>query len=82
MKMAAPVSRQRQYSVRGGPAMTAQQRNEIMSHIQELKMKLENWKSQPMMLEVVRDIGTRAIGEELARISRELKLDDVHHRKY
>ena len=62
--------------------MTAQQRNEIMSHIQELKMKLENWKSQPMMLEVVRDIGTRAIGEELARISRELKLDDVHHRKY
>ena len=62
--------------------MTAQRRNEIMSHIQELKSKLEPWKSQPMMLEVVRDIGTRAIREELARISRELKLDDVHHRKY
>ena len=62
--------------------MTAQRRDEIMNHIQELKVKLEEWKSQPMMLEVVRDIGTRAIREELTRISRELKVDDIHHRKY
>jgi hypothetical protein len=53
-----------------------------MGHIEELKVKLENWKSRPMMNEVVRDIGTRAIREELSRISRELKLDDIHHRKY
>ena len=62
--------------------MTAQRREELMSHIEQLRTKLEHWKSQPMMLEVVRDIGTRAIREELARISRELKLDDIHHRKY
>jgi hypothetical protein len=62
--------------------MTAQRRNEIMGHIEELKSKLEHWKREPMMLEVVRDIGTRAISEELARISLELKLDDIHHRKY
>ena len=52
--------------------MTAQRREEIMSHIQDLKTKLEHWKSQPMMLEV----------EELTRISQELKIDDIHHRKY
>ena len=62
--------------------MTAQRRKEIMSHIEELKSKLEHWQREPLMLEVVRDIGTRAIREELTRISRELKLDDVHHRKY
>jgi hypothetical protein len=62
--------------------MTAERRKQIMTHIEELKGKLEHWKSQPLMHEVVRDIGTRAIGEELARISRELRLDDVHHRKY
>ena len=70
------------FFVRGGPAMTAQRRKEIMGHIEELKTKLEQWKHEPMMLEVVRDIGTRAISEELSRISRELKLDDVHRRKY
>lgn len=53
-----------------------------MHHIQELKTKLEHWKSLPMMFEAVRDIGARAIREELVRVSLELKLDDVHHRKY
>lgn len=62
--------------------MTAQRRREIMGHIEELKSKLEHWQSQPMMNEVVRDVGTRAIREELSRISRELKLDDIHHRNY
>ncbi len=62
--------------------MIAQRRKEIMHHIQELKTKLEHWKSLPMMFEAVRDIGARAIREELVRVSLELKLDDVHHRKY
>jgi len=62
--------------------MTAERRNELMSHITELKSKLERWGSQPMMLEVVRDIGTMAIRDELARVSHELKLDDIHRTKY
>ena len=34
------------------------------------------------MLGTVRDIGAQAIRKELTRVSRELKLDDVHHMKY
>jgi hypothetical protein len=68
--------------MRGGPAMTAERRSAVMSHIRELKAKLEDWRKQPMLDEIVRDIGTRAIRKELTRISRELKLDDVHHRMY
>jgi hypothetical protein len=46
-----------------------------------LKERLEFWRSLPM-LETVRDIGTHAIRRELALVSRELKLDDIHHMMY
>lgn len=62
--------------------MTAQRRGEVIEHIEELKVKLELWRSRPMMLETVRDIGTRAIRREISRISRELKLDDIHRMRY
>jgi hypothetical protein len=61
--------------------MTAQRRFEVLNHIEELKERLELWKRLPM-LNTVRDIGSRAIRKELAKVSRELKLDDVHHMKY
>jgi hypothetical protein len=62
--------------------MTTNRRDEIIDHIEELKSRLEHWRREPLMLEVVRDIGTRAIRDELTRVSRELKLDDVLQRKY
>ncbi len=62
--------------------MIAKQRSEIMSHIHQLKAKLQDWKSRPIVPEAVREIGIRAISDELSRISQELRLDDIHHRKY
>jgi len=61
--------------------MTAQRRSEVLTHIEELKERLELWRRLPM-LETVRDIGAQAISKELARVSRELKLDDVRRMKY
>ena len=61
--------------------MTTQRRSEVLTHIEELKERLEHWKRLPM-LNAVRDIGARAIRKELTRVSRELKLDDVHHMRY
>ena len=62
--------------------MTAQRRTEIMNHINDLKSRLEAWRSSPAIPEVVREIGIRAISEEISRVSRELRLDDIHHRRY
>jgi hypothetical protein len=61
--------------------MTEQRRSKVLTHIEELKEKLEHWKRLPM-LNTVRDIGAQAIRKELTRVSRELMLDDVHHMKY
>jgi hypothetical protein len=41
--------------------MTTNRRDEIIDHIEELKSRLEHWRREPLMLEVVRDIGTRAM---------------------
>ena len=62
--------------------MMAKRRTEIMEQINNLKSRLEDWRTRPIVPEVVRDIGVRAISEEISRVSRELRLDDIHHSKY
>ena len=62
--------------------MTTQRRTQILTHIEELKTALQRWTIQPMPLETARDIGSRAIREELTRISCELKLDDARRTEY